>query len=161
LVRRGAVRNGVVDGGVFQGPALRAAGSDAAQALEGAHRRQHRVPLLLEPGDQGRTVRTPRPAPAAPAPPVSFSTSQSLPPGYGGPDERARSSVPSKVPTIPFLLPYEGMWLSARSRPARSSLFFSLDWIINVCEIHWYFSRARKLEGATRRMRLELMTGQG
>jgi hypothetical protein len=108
-----------------------------------------------------KAVQYERPAPAAPAPPVSFSTSQSLPPGYGGPDERARSSVPSKVPTIPFLLPYEGMWLSARSRPARSSLFFSLDWIINVCEIHWYFSRARKLEGATRRMRLELMTGQG
>jgi hypothetical protein len=58
---RGAAWDGVVSvcAGV-QGPALRAARSDAAQAVEGAHRRQHRVPLLLEPGDQGHPVRAPR-----------------------------------------------------------------------------------------------------
>jgi hypothetical protein len=43
-----------------QGPAVRAARSDPAQAVEGAHRRQHRVHLLLEPGDQGHPVRAPR-----------------------------------------------------------------------------------------------------
>jgi hypothetical protein len=42
------------------GPALRPAGSDAAQAVEGANRRQHGVPLLLEPGDKGYAVRASR-----------------------------------------------------------------------------------------------------
>jgi hypothetical protein len=48
------------------GPALRAAGPDAAQAVEGANRRQHGVPLLLEPGDKGYAVRASRRCRACP-----------------------------------------------------------------------------------------------
>jgi hypothetical protein len=50
-----------------------------------------------------KAVQYERPAPAAPAPaPPVFSTPQSLPPGYGGTEERARSSAASEVATIPF-----------------------------------------------------------
>lgn len=112
--RRVGLGDGVVGGRAgVQGPALRAAGSDAPEAVEGAHRRQHGVPLLLEPGDQGHAVRAPRRRRAV----LPIAAAWLLQARGEAEEQRTFRGNNNKA--------CSEMWLRTRSMSARWAFFFS------------------------------------